>query len=405
MVNISLEEALDTLLEKAKRIERFEEITLEEANGRILNEAIYAPINNPPFDRSPLDGYAFMASSSIGASKETPVRLKVIGEVCAGDYFEGEVKQGEAIRIMTGAPIPKGCDCVLRQEETNYGEDSVEIYMQLKPYDNYCFTGEDIKEGTLLLNSGEKLNAITLGILSSMGISKVKVKAKAKMLLLCTGDELMEAGMPLLPGKIYNSNGMMLQALGKALGMEIIWIKTCKDTASAVAEKIKQEIDNVDLVVTTGGVSVGKKDIMHEVIEILGAKRLFWRVAIQPGTPVLGSLIGDCLMISLSGNPFAALVNFELLVRPVCSRILGDEEILNRACTGVMASGFNKKSKKRRFIRGTYTEGKVYLNHHNHASGALYTMSLCNCLIEIPAGTEKLAMGDHVKIILLRDRL
>ena len=405
MVNISLEDAKDILLEKVKGIVGFEEVTLEEANGRILNEDIYAPINNPPFDRSPLDGYAFMAESSIGASKETPVTLKVIGEVCAGDYFEGEVKQGEAVRIMTGAPIPKGCDCVLRQEETDYGESSVAIYTQLKPFENYCFTGEDIKEGTLLLKCGEKLNAITLGILSSMGICKVKVKAKPKMLLLCTGDELMEAGTPLLPGKIYNSNGMMMSTLGKTLGMDIIWIKTCEDTTAAVAEQIAHYINRVALIVTTGGVSVGKKDIMHEVIERLGAKRLFWRVAIQPGTPVLGSLINDKLMISLSGNPFAALVNFELLVRPVCSKILGDSEILNIACTGIMASEFNKKSKKRRFIRGTYKDGKVYLNHHNHASGALYTMSLCNCLIDIPAGTEKLAMGETVKVILLRDRL
>lgn len=405
MVNISLEDARDMLLEKAKGIAGFEEIKLEEANGRILNEDIYAPINNPPFDRSPLDGYAFMASSSNGASKEAPVTLKVIGEVCAGDYFDGEVKPGEAVRIMTGAPIPRGCDCVLRQEDTNYGEDSVEIYVQLKPFDNYCFTGEDIKEGTLLLKCGEKLNAITLGILSSMGICKVKVKTKPRMLLLCTGDELMEAGSPLLPGKIYNSNGMMMHALGKTLGMEVIWIKTCEDTVVAVAEQIKRYISSVDLIVTTGGVSVGKKDIMHEVIEVLGAERLFWRVAIQPGTPVLGSLIGDKLMISLSGNPFAALVNFELLVRPICSKILGDSEILNITCSGVMASEFNKRSKKRRFIRGTYKEGKVYLNHHNHASGALYTMSLCNCLIDIPAGTEKLAIGDEVKIILLRDRL
>lgn len=405
MVNISLEEARSLLLEKVKHVSDFEEITLEEANGRILYEDIYAPINNPPFDRSPLDGYAFMASSSQGATKETPVVLKVVGEVCAGDYFEGTIQVGEAVRIMTGAPIPKGCDCVLRQEDTDYGEEQVAIYTALKAFDNYCFRGEDIKEGALLLKCGEKLNAITLGILSSMGICKVKVKKKPKMLLLCTGDELMEAGSPLLPGKIYNSNGMMMSTLGKTLGMDVIWIKSLEDTAQAVADKIQQYINEVDLVVTTGGVSVGKKDIMHEVIKLLDATRLFWRIAIQPGTPVLGSVVKDKLMISLSGNPFAALVNFELLVRPVCSELLEDIEILNYEVVGTMASEFKKKSKKRRFIRGTYKDGNVYLNHNNHASGALYTMSLCNCLIDIPAGTESLEVGDEVKVILLRDRL
>lgn len=405
MINVSLEEARKLLLDEVKCVTEAEEIALEEANGRILSADIYAPIDNPPFDRSPLDGYAFGADSSLDASKENPKRLKVIGEVCAGEYFAGEVKEGEAVRIMTGAPIPKGCDCVLRQEETDYGDEEVLIYTQLKAFDNYCFAGEDIKKDTLILHAGEKLNAITLGILSSMGIDKVKVKRKPTMLLLCTGDELMASGSPLLPGKIYNSNGMMLQVLGKTLGMDVIWIKTCEDTASAVAGQIEKYMETVDLVVTTGGVSVGKKDIMHEVLQLLGAKRLFWRVAIQPGTPVLGSVVRDKLMISLSGNPFAALVNFELLVRPVCSQILGDTEILNLETTGIMASEFKKMSKKRRFIRGTYKAGKVYLNHQNHASGALYTMSLCNCLIEIPAGSKGLEIGEEVKVILLRDRL
>ncbi|WP_054741145.1 molybdopterin molybdotransferase MoeA [Cellulosilyticum ruminicola] len=403
MMNLSLEEAQALLLEKIKYIPKYEEKLLQEANGCILGEDIYAPINNPPFDRSPLDGYAFAAKSSEGASKETPVQLKVIGEVCAGDYFEGMVGVGEAVRIMTGAPIPKGCDCVLRQEDTDYGEEAVAIYKALKAFDNYCFTGEDIKEGTMLLQKGEKLNAITLGILSSMGIQKVKVAMKPKMLLICTGDELVEAGSSLLPGKIYNSNGMMMSILGKTLGMEILWQKHVGDTAEAVAEAIKAYINEADLIVTTGGVSVGKKDIMHDVIKLLDGERLFWRLAIQPGTPVLGSIIYDKLMISLSGNPFAALVNFELLVRPVCSVLLGDKEILNKHVTGQMVSEFKKMSKKRRFIRAMYEDGKVYLNHQNHASGALYTMSLCNCLIDIPAGTESLKIDDKVKVILLRD--
>lgn len=401
MINTSLEEALAVLLEHARKIEAIEELPLSAANHRVLAEDIYAPISQPPFDRSPLDGYAFKAVSSQGASKERPVNLKVIGEVCAGNTFEGTVNEGEAVRIMTGAPIPEGCDCVLRQEATDYGEEIVEIYEALKPYSNYCYKGEDIKKGTLILKEGTKLSAITLGVLASVGITKVKVKAKAKMALLCTGDELMPLGEDLLPGKIYSSNETMLKARAEELGIEVKVVSQCGDTPNEVAEAIRKAISEVNLVVTTGAVSVGKKDILHEVVEILGAERLFWRVAMQPGTPVLASVLEEKLIISLSGNPFAALANFELLVRPTVALMMQDKSLNAVHTTAVMVSEFTKASKKRRFIRARYELGKVYLSHSNHASGSLYSMSLCNCLIDIPAGTDKIEIGEQVKVILL----
>lgn len=401
MVGVSLEEAILCLEAHTKVKEKEEWIELGHAHGRLLAENIYAPFSLPPFDRSPLDGYAFCASSSQGASKEIPIYLKVKGEVCAGDYFEQEIKSGEAVRIMTGAPIPKGCDCVLRQEDTDYGENTVAIYKELKAYANYCFTGEDIKEESMVLEKGEKLNAITMGILASLGFEKVKVKTRLKMALLCSGDELMPLGKPLEIGKIYNSNGIMLKARAEELGIEVIDLKHYQDTAEEVASAISKVIENVDLVVTTGGVSVGKKDIMHEVIPLLGAKRLFWRVAMQPGTPVLASYYRDKLIIGLSGNPFAALANFELLVRPVLAKLTGDDYLVPIRQIACLGSDFLKESKKRRFIRAKHENGKVYLNHSNHASGSLYTMSLCNCLIDIPAGTKSLHEGETVEVILL----
>lgn len=401
MVGISLEEAILCLESHTKVKETEEQIELAHAYGRILAEDIYAPFSLPPFDRSPLDGYAFCAKSSQGASKETPIYLKVIGEVCAGHYLDEEINQGEAVRIMTGAPIPKGCNCVLRQEDTDYGEDRVAIYKELKPYANYCFAGEDIKEGTLVLEKGEKLNAITMGILASLGLEKVKVRTRLKMALLCSGDELMPLGKPLELGKIYNSNGMMLKARAGELGIEVIDLKHHEDTAEEVARAISKVIEDVDLVVTTGGVSVGKKDIMHEVLTLLGAKRLFWRVAMQPGTPVLAGTYQEKLIIGLSGNPFAALANFELLVRPVLAKLIDDRHLVPVRKTAHLESDFLKESKKRRFIRAKYEDGKVYLNHSNHASGALYTMSLCNCLIDIPAGTKLLHKGDIVQVVLV----
>lgn len=401
MIGVSLEEAIRLLLDHTTLITDQEEVPVCEAGGRILKEAIYAPFSQPPFDRSPLDGYAFKSEDSMGASKEAPVLLKVIGQVDAGGVYEGTVKKGEAVRIMTGAPIPAGCDCVLRQEATDYGEETVAIYESLKPYSNYCYKGEDIKEGSLILKKGEKLSAITQGVLASMGFEKVKVIRRLKMGLICTGDELTVPGQPLRPGKIYNSNGVMLEARARELGFEVLRMEQCEDTASQVAEAIGALKDQVDFVVTTGGVSVGKKDIMHDVFKLLNVNRLFWRINIQPGTPVLAGVLEDKLFIGLSGNPFASLVNFELLVREVAAKMQQDPTCKPLQVKAVMASDFNKASKKRRFIRASYSFGQVALNHTNHASGSLYTMSLCNALIDIPKGTECLRVGDEVAVILL----
>lgn len=401
MQDIPLEQAIETLLQEITFVNEYETLPLEKANRRILAEDIWASFSQPPFDRSPLDGYALKAEDSEGAEREQPVKLKVIGEVCAGDYFSGEVKSKEAVRIMTGAPIPKGCNTVIRQEDTDYGEEEVALYKSLKAYDNYCFAGEDIKEGQKVLSKGEKLSAIKLGVLVSLGYGEVRVYRQPKVALICTGDELTLPGEPLEKGKIYNSNGVMLQQRGEELGIPICYLKTCGDTAQEIAKVIETHIEQVDLWITTGGVSVGKKDIMHDVIKVLGAKRLFWRVQIQPGTPVLAFSYKGSLMVSLSGNPFAALANFELLVRPLLAKLTGDTTILTCKVEATLCDAFEKKSKKRRFIRAKYENGKVYLPHDNHSSGSLYTMSLCNALIEIPAGTPSLEVGEKVQVILL----
>lgn len=401
MIGAVLEDGIKLLLDEIKGMTEVERLPLEKATKRVLAETIVAPFSQPPFDRSPLDGYAFRAADSMGASKKQPVRLRVIGEVCAGNTFEGEVAEGEAVRIMTGAPIPKGCDCVLRQEDTDYGEEVVAIYEELKPYSNYCFAGEDIKKGTTLFTPGEKLSAITLGILASMGIEEVTVLRKVKVGLICTGDELMPLGEKLLPGKIYNSNAYMIAGRMRELGLEVIQVMQCEDTAEKVAETIEALYDKVDLIVTTGGVSVGKKDMMHEVFARLEVQRLFWRLRIQPGTPILAGKMKEKLLIGLSGNPFAALANFELVVREVIAKLQQDETLRAKKTKGIMVSSFNKMSKKRRFIRAHYEFGKVSIPHTQHASGALYTMHACNCLIDITPGTAALEVGDEVSVVLL----
>ena len=398
---IELEEAVSIMEESIYEIDEFEEIKLEEADGKVLGEDIYAPVNNPPFDRSPLDGYAVIAEDTKNACRENPVILKVIDEVFAGGFSTKTINHGEAVRIMTGAKLPEGCDAVIRQENTDEGMDTVKIYEELKKHDNYCFEGEDIKKGTLLMKKGETLSYIHIGVLSSMGYSKVKVRRNIKAALLVTGDEVDIPGNPLKEGKIYDSNMHIFNARLKEFGINITACEIVGDDYRIVGDKIKEVIDDADIVITTGGVSVGKKDILHEALPYIGAETLYWKVALQPGTPAMFSLYKGKPVLSLSGNPFASLATFELLGRPVLQKLTGNSKFITKRVTAVMDSDFNKLSRVRRFIRAHYENGKVTLSTGKHSSGILSSMIGCNALIDIKAGTKKLSIGDEVNIILI----
>ncbi|WP_294155318.1 gephyrin-like molybdotransferase Glp [uncultured Clostridium sp.] len=398
---IELEEAVSIIEENSFKIEDIEEVYLEEALGRICAEDIYSPIFNPPFDKSPLDGYAVIAADTKGATREKPVTLKVVDEVFAGRYSDVMLKKGEAVRIMTGAKLPDGCNAVIRQEDTDEGMDTVEIYSELKDLSNYCFCGEDIKKDDILINAYEKLTYVHIGILSSVGFTKVKVIRKPKIALFVTGDEVQMSGEPLKEGKIYDTNLHLLRARLIALGFNVFKSMHIGDSAKKVAEEIDTVIDEVDFVLTTGGVSVGKKDIFHEVLPILGAERHFWKVDLQPGTPAMFSTYRNKPLLSLSGNPFAALATFELLGRPLLADMSCDKSIRTRRIKAVLENDFNKKSNVRRFIRAFYSDGSVKLTSNKHASGMLLSMNGCNCLIDIKAGTESLKKGDKIDIILI----
>ncbi len=401
MIRIQLEEAVKIIEENSYKIEDIEEVSLEEALGRVCAESVYSPIFNPPFDKSPLDGYAIIAKDTKGASRKNPIKLKVVDEVFAGGYSKVNLKEGEAIRIMTGAKLPEGCNAVIRQEDTDEGMDTVEIYSELKDLSNYCFCGEDIKENDLLINSGEKLTYVHIGILSSVGFTKVKVFRKPKIALFVTGDEVQMSGEALREGKIYDTNLHLLRARLLSLGFNVFKAMHIGDSGERVAEEINKVIDEADFVLTTGGVSVGKKDIFHEVIPILKAKRHFWKVDLQPGTPAIFWSFKDKPVLSLSGNPFASLATFEILARPALAKMSSDKTVKTKRREAVLENEFNKKSKTRRFIRAFYEDGKVRLTSNKHASGMLLSMNGCNCLIDIKAGTEALNKGDKVNIVLI----
>ena len=391
---ITLEQAIELLTAHTEEISDAEEISLLEAVGRVAAENYFATFDNPPFDRSPLDGFALKSSDTA-----TPRRLKVIGEECAGDFFTGEIHSGEALRIMTGAAMPKGSDCVIRQEDVDFDGENIFVRQTLRHHENYCFAGEDIKSGAKLVTAGEKLTAAHLAILASQGVAHVKVYRRPKIAIASTGDELIQPGEKISAGKIFNSNLYLLAARLIELGFKPKILDNLPDDVDTCAEKILSLRGEIDLLITTGGVSVGKKDIMHAVVAKVGEK-IFWRVLMKPGAPVIGWTCGKILGVALSGNPFAALATFELLTRPVLAKMSRRAEILYKRGRGVLANDFPKKSFGRRFIRARVDGEKIFLPAR-HESGSLYSAVGCNAFVDIPAGTDKLSAGNEVEIILL----
>lgn len=410
MEGISVEQAMEQILQYTPVINETEEVELNKAGGRILAQDMVAEFNNPPFDRSPVDGYACKAEDLAGASSEHPVKLKVMEEVDAGQYSERVMEYGQAVRIMTGAAIPKGCDCCIFQEDTDYGEETVEIYREVKQWDNYCFAGEDFKKGTTLLKKGTHIGYVEAAVLAGMGAAKVPVYRRPKVVLLTTGDEVVEPGNPLPAGKIYNSNMTMLSARMMELGIEPFYMEAVKDNPQVMAEKIKEIAEQADMIITTGGVSVGKKDIMHESIRLIDAERIFWRVNMKPGMPTLFSVYenasgGKVPVISLSGNPFGVAVTIELLIRPALEKMMQNPAIGLKEVTGVMADDFMKGIKGRRFIRAYWENGRFHLPNGLHSNGVLSSMAGCNCLIDTKTMEDKesksLKTGDKVSAVWL----
>lgn len=398
---IEMEQAIEVLLMHAPAIQKTETITLLSSLHRVCAEDVKAGFDSPPFDRSPLDGFAFFSGDTVFATPQSPAQFTIVGEVCAGQTYAEKVRSGEAVRIMTGGKMPVGCDCVVRQEDISVKEDQLFVPMVLQHEQNYIFQGEDIQKGNVLVPKGTLLKAVHIGILASMGYDKVKVYVPLRIAVCSTGDELVDIGQPLPDGKIYNSNLYTLTARLQELGLDPLILGIAEDEPTHVAEIIRRNIDAVDVFLTTGGVSIGKKDIMHEVLPCLGAERLFWRVSMKPGMPILAYTYKGKLGIALSGNPFAALATFELLVRPALAKISRQPGINYQRGTAVLADDFLKASKTRRFIRAEYAVDKVHIPAKNHSSGALFSAIGCNAMIDIAAATPCLHKGMRVEIIKL----
>ena len=402
---IALEEALEILNKNTKAL-KSEVVSIKDSLKRVLYGDVKSKINNPPFNKSVFDGYAFKSEDSKGTSKENPIELKIVDEIFAGMWPEIEIKHGEAVRIMTGAPIPVGADCVLKQEETERHGDLVKIFKEMKVNENISFMGEDIKIGETLIKKGKRLDYADLGIMASSGISEVLVYKKPRVSIISTGDEVCDINSTLKPGKIYDSNLYSLSARIEELGYNVLSMEHVGDNIIKIGKAIEKAFEKSDIVFTTGGASVGEKDLMQKVSESIGFEKLFWKIKIKPGSAVVCSKKEEKILISLSGNPNAALTTFELLGKPVLKKLEGEEENINiKREKGVLMDSFNKKSPQRRFLRGNviYDQkgAKVYITQIKSGNGILSSLLNANCLIEIEKGNEGLNRGEVVNIIKL----
>ena len=397
---LSLEEALEEMTGGLQPLGA-EILPLEETLGRTLADDVRAQGDQPPFDRSPLDGYALKAADTAGASLQTPVTLPVAETVYAGGVPSRALCHGEAMRVMTGAMLPRGCDCVLRLEDTDDGRETVALYASLPSGANVCRRGEDYRAGTLLLPAGTRLDSPSIGVLASAGVFAVPVRRRPAVGLLVTGDELVSPDRhPLPPGKIYDANLSLLTARLRELGVFQITTARAQDSPQAVAAQMEALLRQCGLLLTTGGVSVGDRDILHQALPLLGAEPVFWKVALKPGTPVRFSRFRGKPILSLSGNPFAAAATFELLARPVLAALSGESHFALTKTQGRLQTPFPKSSPVRRFLRGRYQQCGVILGEQ-HSSGALFSMLGCNCLAELPAGAPPMEPGRSVTVWLL----
>lgn len=400
---IELEEALEIVLNRGPSAS-FEQVDLLDSLDRVLAEDIYSEMNVPPFDRSPLDGYAVRARDTVGASLTSPIILKILEEVPAGYMATQELGLMTAIKILTGAPIPTGADAVIRFEDTKANGDSVSILTPLKPLDGICKAGEDIKKGELVLSRGKRICPTAIGLLASLGKSRVPVLARPKVAILSTGDELVDVTETLKPGQIRNSNLYMLAAAVKDLGCEPIILGIVRDRLEETKEAINRGLMEADLVISTGGVSLGDYDVVKDAILHCSAQILFWKVAVKPGTPVVVGEREGKLIFGLSGNPAGASIVFEILVKPLLRKLTGKEHFLPSQAVAILGDQFLKKSGMRRFLRGRVDkqgdEFKVTLTGQQ-TPGVLKSFLECNALIDIPAGSEALTSGNHVKILFV----
>lgn len=388
---LSFDEALARLLAGARPVSEIEEIDTFEANGRVLARDQVSAINVPPHDNSSMDGYAVRIADISAAG----TRLAVNQRIPAGSVGHS-LEAGTAARIFTGAPVPAGADAVVMQELCERDGESVLINHLPHAGEAIRLRGEDIAEGQVILAAGARMRAAEVGQLASVGLARVPVFRRLKVALFSTGDELTMPGEPLRDGAIYNSNRFVLRSLLTNLGCEVEDLGIIEDTLDATRAALRRA-SACDLILTSGGVSVGEEDHVKPAVEAEGRIEM-WKLAIKPGKPLAFGRVGEAAFIGLPGNPVSALVTFQMLVRPFILRSQGVAEVTPRAQSMRAAFDWPRPDRRREFLRARLNADGALELYPNQSSGVLTSCVWADGLVDNPASAT-IANGDVVRFI------
>jgi len=388
---LTVDQAIDTILSQARVVEDTETVNILDALNRVLAEDLRSTIDVPGYDNSAMDGYAVRSEDCKSAGSEMPVTQRIpAGQV--GSLLEA----GTAARIFTGAPVPEGADAVVMQEMCQQQGNKVTINTIVKAGSNVRRAGEDIAKDNTVLTAGKRLRPQELGLLASVGLAEFNVKRKIKVATFFTGDEIVAPGQPLAPGQIYNSNRYTLCGLLQTMDCEIIDLGIVPDTLDATVEVLKQASAQADLVITSGGVSVGEEDYVRIALEKLGELSM-WRIAMKPGKPVAFGKVGDTLFMGLPGNPVSVFVTFLLFARALILKQQGVEDCMAKRLS-VVADFDWPNVQRQEYLRvqlintGTDTIAQLY---PHQGSGVLSSASWADGLVEVLTGKE-IKKGDTV---------
>jgi len=400
---VSVDGALEIILDSVTPLSH-ENISIMEASGRVLYEDIVSDIMVPPLDDSAMDGYAIIADDTHGASKHNPVRLRVAGEIQAGGSITGkQVLRGTAIRIMTGAPVPEGADAVVRFEDTEEKDGFVDVFHETLKYKNYRFAGENIKRGDTVLRKGDRLSSADIGILASLNYDVVKVYQRPTVSIISTGDELADIGAEIKFGQIRDVNAYTLYSEIKRYSALPTHLGIAKDTFEDTKALFSKALES-DVVISTGGVSMGRYDFVRDIYSDLNIDVQFEWVKVKPGRPCSFGRKDNKLVFGLPGNPVSTLTSFIQFVRPALLGLMGARRLRKPVVSAYLEEDIKKESGKVHLLRGHFTvrDNDLYVSTTgNQKSSVLRSMSTANCLIIIPEDVTKVTAGEKVAIQLI----
>lgn len=386
---ISIQQALKAITDHSIRMQPAK-VKLEDALGMILSDDVYSLIDMPPFDQSAMDGYAICGTGN---------QFEVIEEIQAGAYPQKELKEGQASRIFTGAATPKGTTAIAKQEIVSVDRNQIQLEENVKEGTSIRIQGEEITKGELALKKGSKINPAAIGYLSGLGITEVEVFQNPKIGIIVSGDELCQPGTPLEPGKVYESNSKTLQSLLKTMRIESD-LYLIKDDFDSTVNQIENALEESDVVILTGGISVGEYDFVKSALEKLGVQEVFYKVKQKPGKPLFFGVQNNKRVFALPGNPAAVMTCFYMYVQPMIGYMKGLADPFLYKTKGELTHSHFKKGGRAHLLKAGICEGQVSINN-NQSSAMLSSFVYANALVYMDESERQFEKGDIVEVYLL----